>query len=314
MANVSGQGTAWNLLNYAGELYTADVISTPILNAITSLNGAKQTANFEFPIDSIYAHEAAAQPAITETGSLTAPTAIGYTRTQDKNVCQIFQEKVSVSYEKMANSGRLSGINTEGLVSNVVSEKDFQIAKQLEKIARDIEYTIINGVYQISTSSAVANKTRGINAAITTNAIAAAGASLDKSLLDELLRTMFGNGAVFKNPAILVNGFLKQKLSSIYASQPMDRRVGGVAIDTILTDFGAISVLPAHRFQTASTLTLIDLAVVSPVYQPIPGKGNFFYEELSKVGASEDGQIFGKFGLDHGPEFMHGKITGLATA
>jgi hypothetical protein len=39
-----------------------------------------------------------------------------------------------------------------------------------------------------------------------------------------------------------------------------------------------------------------------------------FYEELSKSGANESGQIFGQLGLDHGPGFMHGTITGLATS
>ena len=85
-------------------------------------------------------------------------------------------------------------------------------------------------------------------------------------------------------------------------------------VKQIETDFGNIMVMPAHRFQTTSVLAIYDLSVVSPVYQPIPGKGNFFYEELAKTGASENGQLYGKFGLDHGPEFMHGKITGLTTS
>ena len=43
----------------------------------------------------------------------------------------------------------MSGLNTAGQQNNVQStEKDWQIARKLEKIARDIEYTIINGVYQ----------------------------------------------------------------------------------------------------------------------------------------------------------------------
>ena len=45
-----------------------------------------------------------------------------------------------------------------------------------------------------------------------------------------------------------------------------------------------------------------------------PGKGVLFYEELSKTGASEKGQIYGQLGLDYGPEEFHGKITGLATS
>ena len=43
-------------------------------------------------------------------------------------------------------------------------------------------------------------------------------------------------------------------------------------------------------------------------------KGNFFLEELAKVGAGVKYQLFGQIGLDHGPEWYAGKITGLSTA
>jgi hypothetical protein len=39
-----------------------------------------------------------------------------------------------------------------------------------------------------------------------------------------------------------------------------------------------------------------------------------FYEPIAKLGAGEQGQIFGQIGLDHGPGIMHGSITGLATS
>ena len=57
---------------------------------------------------------------------------------------------------------------------------------------------------------------------------------------------------------------------------------------------------------------MLDLDVISPVYQPVPGKGNFFLEELAKVGAGTKYQLFGQIGLDHGPEWYHGKFTGIA--
>jgi len=95
--NITGQGTTWNLPNYAGDLFTADEINTPILTAIGGLTGGVQTTDFEFPTDSQYSMPAAAQPAITETASLTAPTATGFVREQNTNVTQIFQEKVSIS-------------------------------------------------------------------------------------------------------------------------------------------------------------------------------------------------------------------------
>ena len=74
MAQVSGQGTIWNLPNYWGELFTADVRNTPFLSMIGGMTGGMQASNFEFPCSSEYDFPAAAQPAITETASLTAPT------------------------------------------------------------------------------------------------------------------------------------------------------------------------------------------------------------------------------------------------
>lgn len=307
-------GTIWNLPNYAGELFTSDMVNTPFLSMIGGLTGGLQTNNFEFTTDSQYSQEAAAQPAITETASLTAPTAISYVRGQNKNVTQIFHEQVSISYVKQSNQGRLSGINTAGAQNNVVSEKDFQIAKALEKIARDIEYTCLNGVYQLAANAGQANKTRGIIAQCTVNTVDAGAVALSKTLMDTLLLEMFTNGAFFRNMVIFCGGFQKQKLSDIYGYAPQDRNVGGVNIKQIETDFGNIGIADPHRFMPAATLLIADMAVLAPVFQPVPEKGNFFYEELAKTGASESGQIFGQFGLDHGPAFMHGTLTNLAIA
>jgi hypothetical protein len=314
MANISGAGNTWNLPNYAGDLFTADMTSTPFFSMIGGLTGGRMTDNFEFPVSSEYSQQTASQPDITETDSLTAPTAVSYVRNQNKNVTQIFQEKFSLSYVKESNYGRMSGLNSGGQENNVISEKDFQIAKALEKIARDIEYTCLNGVYQISTGTGVANKTRGILSAISTNTIAAASATLTKAIMDSLFLTMFNNGAQFRNMVIFCGGFQKQKLSGIYGYAPQDRNVGGVNIKQIETDFGNIGVADPHRLMPAGTLLVADMSVVAPVFQPVPKKGNFFYEDLGKSGASDDGQIFGQFGLAHGPEWMHGKITGLATS
>lgn len=314
MANVAA-GTVWNVPNYTGELFTSDLINTPFLSAIGGLTGGMQTTNFEFATDSQYSQETAAQPSITETDSLTAPTAISYVREQNKNVTQIFHEQVSLSYAKLSNGGRLSGINTAGSQNNVISELDWQISKALEKMARDVEYTFLNGAYQISTASNVANKTRGIIAAGTSvNTIAGAGATLTKAIMDSLLLEMFTNGAMFKMPVIMCGGFQKQKISDIYGYAPEDRNIGGVNIKQIETDFGNIGIMPAHRFMPAATLLLADLAVCAPVFQVVPDKGNLFYEPLAKTGAGEQGQLFGQIGLDHGPAFAHGTITNLATS
>jgi len=317
MAQISGQGTIWNLPNYWGELFTADVRRFPFLSMIGGMTGGLQTPNFEFATSSEYDFPAAAQPAITETGSLTAPTATEAVRAQVKNVTQIFQQAVNLSYVKLSNGGRLSGINTAGEANSVADENAWQINYNLQIIARNIEYVNFNGAYQIATSAAVANKTRGMLAACALSGgtvVAAGGATLDKTLMDSLLQAMFAAGAEFAVPVIWVNGFQKQKISDIYGYAPTDRVIGGVNIKQIETDFGTIGIADAHRFVPTSAVLLADMAVIKPVTQPVPGKGNFFLEALAKTGASENSQLFGQYGLDHGPAFAHGAITGLATS
>jgi len=312
MANVNGTGTVFNTNNYAGELFTADPINAPFLSAIGGLTkGGKVTDNFEFATGSQYGFPSATQPAISETASLTAPTAITYQRDQSTNVVQTYQEKVSLSYDKIANTGRLSGLNSAGQQNNVVSELDFQKATALKKIARDIEYTCLNGVYQKATDSNTANKSRGmISLCSTLNTVTASGASNSKDLMDSLFRMMYTNGASFENIVIWVNAYQKQILSSIYGYAPADRNVGGINIKQIETDFGTFGIA-LNRFIPADTLLVAEMSAIAPVTMNIPDKGNFFYEELAKTGAAEEGQIFGKFGLDHGMSFLHGTVTGL---
>jgi Family of unknown function (DUF5309) len=310
--NLSAQGTIWNLPNYIGEIFTASIVKTPVLAMVGGINGIKETQNFEFAIDQTYAHPAASQPSITETASLTAPAAIGFVRSQDKNNVQIHQESVQISYVKMSNQTRLSGIATSGAIENPPSEKDWQILKTIEKIARDVEYSFIQGTYQVPTNAGVAGTTRGFNAAATTT-VPAGSVQLSKVLIDQLLRTMYNNGALFTKPVFVVNAFQKQMLSRIYGFQPMSMNVGGVNIQFVETDFGQIGTV-LDAFQSTSVLLVADLAYGSAVSQPVPTKGHMFYEELSKTGANENGQIFGQIGLDHGPGFMHGTITGLSTS
>lgn len=313
MANVTGQGTSFNLPNYDGELFTADAENTPFLSMIGGLTGGGlQTANKEFATDSLYEYPAPTQPAISEQASATAPTAISYARGQNKNVTQIFHESVNLTYRKQSNGGRLSGINSAGASNNAPSEKDFQIARALTKIARDAEHTFLNGTYALAANETQADKTRGMFELCSTgNTIAAAGAKLNKDLFSQLLRSMATNGAEFNEMILFVNAFNKQVVSDIFGYAPQDRNVGGVNIQQIETDFAKVGIV-WNRFVPAGSIGLFDLSVVGPVFQNVPDKGVLFYEELAKSGAADRGQIYGEIGLAHGPAFMHGSITGLA--
>jgi hypothetical protein len=74
--------------------------------------------------------------------------------------------------------GTLLGINVSGQTANPATELDFQAAAKMIKIARDIEFTFMQGTYNKATSDAEINKTRGMFPAITTNVLNLNGASL----------------------------------------------------------------------------------------------------------------------------------------
>lgn len=318
MPQVQGIGTTWNLPNYAGELFTADPTQTPFLSMIGGLSGGKQTDNFEFPTGILYDLPEAKQPGISEKASAKAPEASHIARTQETNVVQIHQEVVDLTYAKQSNSGRLSGLNTAGQTANPNDEKPWQIQQKLVKIARDVEYSFLNGSYQKSTAEDVANKTRGMIELTTSEAGTSIDASenlMSKALLDELFLEMAQNGAQWRNMVLFCNAFQKQAITNLYgdffkAQMQMTMQIAGMNITQIECDFGKIGIC-YDPFMAADKILVADIAHIAPVFQPVPGKGNFFEEPLAKNGATDAIQIYGQIGLAHAPAFLHGSIVGL---
>lgn len=317
MAN-PGVANTYDLPNYFGELFTADLNQTPLLGMIGGLGGGRATDNDEFPTGVLFDMPAPVQPAISEDASVTAPTATAIVRRQEKNVTQIHQEAISLTYAKQANKGKLSGINTGGTNANPPSEMDWQVNQRLIKIAKDVEFSFIQGAYAAGGSAATANKTRGLLELCSAGTtIAAAGAALDINLLKTLYKEMADNGAFFSNMVVFVNSTQKQAFTSVYETRPgfglpQTRNVGGLNITEFENDFFRGGIVYS-RFIPQDTVLIADVAYIAAVTQPHPKHGNFFLEPLGKAGAADSYQIYGQIGLAHGPAFLHGTITGLAT-
>ena len=318
MANVTGVGTSWNLPNYAGELFTADKAQTPLLSMIGGLTGGRQTTSSEFPTAVLFDYPEAAQPDISESASVNAPASNLIVREQETNVVQIHQEVVNLTYMKMSNSGNMSGLNSTA-ANSVEDEKAFQIRHKLIKIARDVEHSFINGVFNKATSATDANKTRGlIELTKSGTTIDAEGGVLSKSMLDSLYRSMAEAGAYFDNMVMFLPAYQKQVLTDIYAKEfnaTMSARdtIGGVSVAQIETDFFRMGVV-WDRFMPRDTILIADVAHIAPVFRAVPEKGVIFEEQLAKTGASDMIQIYSQIGLAHGPAFLHGSITNLAVA
>lgn len=319
MATVSGQGTTFNLPNYTGDLFQVAPSDTPLLTAIGGLNGAKTTPSVEFEWQTEGLEATSANNAKTE-GSA-APAASEVSRTNVTNVVEIHQESVEVSYTKQSAVGLHNGINIEA--SNPVrDELQHQINLKLKKVAVDIEKSFLTGAYAKPADTSAPRTTCGVFSAVTTNVFTGAtpgtAEELTKARIDTALQDMFANGAPLSQDStvFLVGPAQKVALSNLYAqptlNQPtLTRNVGGVNIDTIVTDFGVFGVL-LDRWAPAGKIGIIDLSVLSPVFLTVPGKGNLFVEPLAKTGASDKYQLYGEVGLEYGPEVYHGVISDVA--
>ncbi|KAB2384752.1 SU10 major capsid protein [Actinomadura montaniterrae] len=174
MAGITGMGTTYNLPNYVGELFALTPDDTPLLSAIGGLTGGGETSATEFEWQTYDLRDPSQRVRLE---GATAPTAEERVRANARNVCQIHQEKVSVSYTKQSATGQIAGpqaapYNALPGSNPVGNELNWQVQQALKSIALDVNWSFINGTYQLPTDSSTARKTRGLLQAITTNRIA----------------------------------------------------------------------------------------------------------------------------------------------
>jgi len=309
MADVAGQATTFNLLNYVGEMFFLTAADTPFKSMAASIGGIRRTQTKAFTWQTS-SNPVAAQPAIVEGAD---PVYQEQDRAEVSNVTQIFQYGVEISYTKLAAYNNVDPAATPILGDQpITNELEFQEALKLDRCAEDMELSFLAGAFQDPATNATGRKTRGIITATTTNAVAAGATALSKAHIDTLLGLMHTNRARFRRPVVFSNALQIQRLNDIYAFAPMSRTEGGVNIQTIITPFAALDVV-IDRHVTAGTLLVADMAFVKAVVTPIPGKGELFLEPKPATGASVKSMLYGEWGLQYGPQTMHGKITGLTT-
>jgi hypothetical protein len=248
-----------------------------------------------------------------------------------KNVVEIHQESVAVGYSKQGATGNLgasdvgnAGVPGDGadvpparLLGNqpVQNEISHQLALKINMISRDVERSFLEGVFQLPVDNQSERQTRGILTAITIHAETFATSLRDS--FNALLIGMYEDEqkvAPLINPVIFVNGGTKVKFSNEYTNNlglaDRSRTIGGVNVETIVTDFGTFGIV-LDRYMPTDELLLADMSVVAPCFMPIEGKGHFFTEPLAKTGAYDRVQIYGEIGLEYGPEQFHGKIVSI---
>ena len=285
--------TSFGVLNYSGMLFNKGNILTPF----SSMIGArpKVTNSVEFVTGQEYQSGDGSQPNISETDSLTAPNASVVTRTQKTNVTQIFQYAVGISYAKQSNMGTLSGANIAGQKANPMNELDFQVAQKINQANQDIEYTFINGAY-VKAMMMQQPIVRGLLTAIESNTIDLGGKALGFWDVAEATKLIKDANAPYETLVLgldtvtlfQLNADAKQNGLTIV---PADRTINGIQLQMLVTPLGTIY-LRELKYLPAGTAVVFNPNVISPVYQPVPGKGNFFLEQLAKTGVKY--QLFGQ--------------------
>lgn len=308
--------TSFATPNYSGLLFAKGRVDTPFSTMI----GAKRkiTDHVEFSVGVEYNVGEGAIPNFSENDTLTAPDASIATRGQKTNVTQIFMDSFAVGDVKTSNMGTLSGLNVAHQQANPMNEMDFQAGIAMQRIAKSIEKTFIQGTYNKATSDTEVNKTRGIVNAIETNVMDLGGKAISIWDVADMLVLIRESGAATNGLVLWCDSVTKFQFSAEAAANnfrvyPDSRNVNGLNITRIETPAGAIDLYEGVYLPEGTALVL-NFDVIAPVEQIVPGKGNFYLQEMAKTGFSTKYSILGQIGLDHGPEWCHGKFTNIKTS
>lgn len=308
--------TSFATPNYSGLLFAKGRTETPFSTMI----GAKRktTNHVEFSVGVEYNVGEGSIPNYSEADTISAvPTPTVATRGQTSNVTQIFMESFAVGDVKESNMGTMSGINVAGQQPNPMSELDFQAGIAMQRIAKSVEKTFIQGVYAKATNDNEANKTRGIVSAITSNVVDLKGNAISIWDVADILVMMKKNGAPTVGLVLWCDSVTKFQFSAEAAANnfrvyPDSRNVNGLNITRIETPAGFVDIHEG-MYLPEGTALLLNFGVIAPVEQIVPGKGNFYLKEMPTRGFGKEYGVLGQVGLDHGPEWCHAKFTGIKT-
>jgi hypothetical protein len=316
MAGITGMGTTFNLPNFVGDLFGISPEDTPLLSAIGGLTGGREAFDKTFEWEFYDLRDADANRQRVEGAN--APTAEERVRSNADNVLEIHQEAVSISYTKLSIGNRGGYGSTARGTSPVADEMAWQMDQHIKQVARDIESTFIIGTYAKPADNSLPRKTRGLLEAITTNVLDLAGAPLTEADVNDLFQSAYDGGGMQEGGTrtLIVGSAMKRQLTKTFirdnGAPVPSRSVGGVALQTLETDFGTANIM-LDRYMPAGTVVAASLEQLAPRFLSVPGKGHFFWEPLAKTGAAENSQLYGEIGLEYGNQRSHAKIVNATT-
>lgn len=258
-----------------------------------------------------------------QSGALEAaePTIRNNQFTQEYNVIQDFQESIALSYTRMGASNyeynatiwNAAGPTPDGYVK--------QLASMIKATAKAIDYSIFRNTRTMPGNNSSNRIMGGLYTLGTTNAKDWETADIDKAAFLAHLASSYDNGALRGSGRypVFCSSTVKAKLSELFATEsyrtPPTGLMASLAVRTIETDFGILDLILSPNQNTYS-YQIVDLAEMGLFGLNVPGKGNFFVEELGRKGSFIQYQLWGNVTLKFGHEshIIIGKNAGGTSA
>jgi hypothetical protein len=213
-------------------------------------------------------------------------------RTTNFNYTQIMQEKVEAT-----RTARKRGLYGQG------DPYDHELQKKFKELAIRFERAMVNGQRAIS----VAQDKRfmgGLFYFVTTNTSSGVKANA-YSLVNDLIRKVYDAGGT--PGTLMVSPSVKAAISANV--DPTLRRstrgetTGGYVIDSILTDFGQVDIVPNRHFPKTKGFLMQREFIKRKVFD------GYFHEMLAKTGDADKGEVVAELGLEVKNEKAHGILT-----
>jgi len=237
--------------------------------------------------------------AANEGAALTAEASVA--RGVHGNYAQIFTKVISVAgtQEQVLKYG------------GVQSERAYQIKKKFIELAKDIEYSFINGTASAgstATTTAGARRMAGLQTIASTNTSTASGAAATGAGLEvtinNLLQTIFESGPTANT--IMVGGTKKRQISGFTTNtRNIDSAIKKLVnvVNVYESDFGEVDII-LNRYVAATQLFAFDISGFRTSYLR-----KLVRESLGKTGDSTEEAVIGELTLDYDDELMVGKCT-----
>jgi len=195
-------------------------------------------------------------------------------------------------------------------------------------IRPDRTYFVVSSTtntFKVATSAGGTALTLGTAAPVYVRVSGTGAVGITVDGLNAFIQSIFDNGglAYGDTRTLFVPSIQKTRLTKAYATaygsnvngaiSETQTNVGGVNVDTLVTDFGKLNIV-VERALPKDCIFAASAEQVHPVFLNVPGKGVLFEEQLAKTGASDKTMVYGEIGLCYGSQLSHGVYRGLAVA